>query len=57
MFLDEISAEAWTEFITAQFRRRGRSIDDEDLTTLLDTTDLIPYDIERIAHELWDLRN
>jgi hypothetical protein len=24
------------------------------LTALLDTADLIPYDVRRIVHELWD---
>jgi hypothetical protein len=54
VFLDKIPAEAWKEFITAQFRKRGRTLDDEVLTTLLATADLIPYDVQRIAHELWD---
>jgi len=54
MFLDKIPAEAWKEFITSQFRRRGRSIDEGALSALLDTADLIPYDVQRIAHELWD---
>ena len=54
MFLDKISAEAWTQFITGQFRRRGRTVDAEALTKLLTTADLIPYDVQRIAHELWD---
>jgi uncharacterized protein len=54
MFLDKISAEAWREFITSQFRRRGRTIDDAALATLLGAADLIPYDVQRIAHELWD---
>jgi hypothetical protein len=40
--------------ITSQFRRRGRTLDDSGLNTLLDTADLIPYDVQRIAHELWD---
>jgi len=54
MFLDKISAEAWKEFITSQLRRRGRSIDEGAMSVLLDTADLIPYDVQRIAHELWD---
>jgi uncharacterized protein len=54
VFLDKIPAEAWKEFITAQFSKRGRTLDDEALTTLLATADLIPYDVQRIAHELWD---
>lgn len=54
MFLDKIPAEAWEEFITSQFRRRGRTIDGEAVAALLATADLIPYDVQRIAHELWD---
>lgn len=54
LFLDKIPAEAWKEFIVSQFRRRGRSIDDGALSALLSTADLIPYDVQRIAHELWD---
>lgn len=54
MFLDKIPAEAWEEFITSQFRRRGRTIDGEAVSGLLATADLIPDDVQRIAHELWD---
>jgi uncharacterized protein len=54
MFLDKISATDWKEFITAQFHKRARTIAEPDLQTLLDSADLIPYDVQRIAHELWD---
>jgi uncharacterized protein len=54
MFLDKISADDWKEFITAQFHKRGRTIAEPDLQLLLDSADLIPYDVQRIAHELWD---
>jgi len=54
MFLDKIPAKAWREFITSQFRKRGRTVDDGALSTLLGTADLIPYDVQRIGHELWD---
>jgi hypothetical protein len=54
MFLDKISAADWKEFITAQFHKRGRTIAEPDLQLLLDSADLIPYDVQRIAHELWD---
>lgn len=60
MFLDKISAADWKEFITTQFHKRGRTIAEPDLQLLLDSADLIPYDVQRIAHELWDyaeLRN
>jgi uncharacterized protein len=54
MFLDKMPAEAWKEFITSQFRKRGRSIDQDTMAALLAAADLIPYDVQRIAHELWD---
>lgn len=54
MFLDKIPAEAWEEFITSQLRRRVRTVEDGALSPLVGTADLIPYDVQRIAHELWD---
>lgn len=54
MFLDKIPAAAWRDFIAHQFGKRGRKLDDEAMNTILSTADLIPYDVQRIAHELWD---
>lgn len=54
VFLDKISAADWKQFITAQFQRRGRTIAEPALELLLSAADLIPYDVQRIAHELWD---
>jgi len=54
MFLDKISSADWKDFIAGHFRKRGRTIDSEALELLLTSADLIPYDVQRIAHELWD---
>jgi len=54
VFLDKIDAADWEEFITAQFRKRGRNIAQPALERLFKGADLIPYDVQRIAHELWD---
>jgi hypothetical protein len=54
MFLDKIPAQDWKDSITRHFRKRGRTLDDPGLETLLASADLIPYDVQRIAHELWD---
>ena len=54
MFLDKIPAADWKDFIVRQFRNRGRVLDEKGLETLLQIADLIPYDVQRIAHELWD---
>jgi hypothetical protein len=54
VFLDKIPAQDWKDSITRHFRKRGRTLDDPGLETLLASADLIPYDVQRIAHELWD---
>ena len=54
MFLDKIPANDWKDFITRHFRTRSRTLDEQGLETLLASADLIPYDVQRIAHELWD---
>jgi len=60
MFLDKIDAVDWKQFIHQRFRKRGRTLDEAGMNLLLKAADLIPYDVQRIAHELWDyaeLRN
>jgi hypothetical protein len=54
MFLDKIAPQDWNEFILGHFRQRGRTLDDAALEIILNAADLIPYDVQRIAHELWD---
>src|SRR5580693_5546691 len=54
VFLDKIPAEDWKAFITRQFGKRGRKLDEQGMEALLTTADLIPYDVQRLAHELWD---
>lgn len=54
MFLDKIPANDWKDFISRHFRRRDRALDERGLQALLAAADLIPYDVQRIAHELWD---
>jgi hypothetical protein len=54
MFLDKIPGDAWKEFIVRQFGKKRRKVDDGALDALLSIADLIPYDVQRIAHELWD---
>jgi len=57
LFLEKIPAEAWQDFIKTQFKNRRRKITDQALSRLFHAADLIPYDVQRIAHELWDTRN
>ena len=60
VFLQKIPDSAWRSFISRQFRNRGRQVNDDAIDTLLSAADMIPYDVQRLAHELWDqaeLRN
>lgn len=54
MFLDKIPVASWQRYISEQFRARGRAISDTALQHLFAAADLIPYDVQRLAHELWD---
>jgi hypothetical protein len=54
MFLDKIAGSEWKEFIVREFGKQGRKVDESALDALLMAADLIPYDVQRIAHELWD---
>lgn len=54
IFLDKIAAKDWNNFIQYHFRQRDRTLGDSALEALLNAADLIPYDVQRIAHELWD---
>ena len=54
LFLGKIAAKPWEEFIARQFARRGRQAARDAVQELLKTADLIPYDVQRLAHELWD---
>ncbi|MGC2639876.1 MAG: hypothetical protein WA294_22035 [Acidobacteriaceae bacterium] len=54
MFLDKIPAADWKSWIRRQFARRDRRLDERAMDALLTTADLIPYDVQRMAHELWD---
>ena len=54
MFLDKIPEDAWKEFIVRQFGKKRRKIDEGGLDALLSIANVIPYDVQRIAHELWD---
>jgi hypothetical protein len=54
IFLEKIPAEAWHDFIKTQFRNRRRKITEQALNRVISAADLIPYDVQRISHELWD---
>ena len=49
-----IPVAAWKDFIRAQFKSRRRKVTEQALDRLMKAADLIPYDVQRTAHELWD---
>jgi hypothetical protein len=53
-FLEKIPRTDWERFIRVQFRERDRTLTADALEHLFSVSDLIPYDVQRIAHELWD---
>jgi hypothetical protein len=54
IFLDKIPADSWRAFILSKFEMRSRKVTPLALDAVLAIADLIPYDVQRIAHELWD---
>ena len=54
MFLNKIPAEEWVRFIRDKFAARRREVTEPAVQRILDLADLIPYDVQRIAHEVWD---
>jgi len=54
VFLEKIPVAAWKDFIRAQFKSRRRKVTEQALDRLMKAADLIPYDVQRMAHELWD---
>jgi len=54
VFLEKIPVAAWKDFIRAQFKSRRRKVTEQALDRLMKAADLIPYDVQRTAHELWD---
>jgi len=54
MFLGKIAAADWKAYIDRKFGERGRRLEEGAMDALLAAADLIPYDVQRIAHELWD---
>src|SRR5262249_18399950 len=54
MFFEKIPSETRQEFIKTQFKNSPPEIKNKALDRLCRAADLMPYDVQRIAHELWD---
>lgn len=53
-FLDKIAAADWESHIHECFSRQGRSVTEAAFERMWTASDLIPFDVQRMAHELWD---
>jgi len=54
MLLKRIPPAAWIPYIKAQFHHQGRVITEAAVQQILATADLVPYDVQRLAHEVWE---
>jgi len=54
MRLDRIPADLFGRFIEARFARTGIRVEPGFGTAVLDLAGHLPYDVQRLAHEVWD---
>jgi hypothetical protein len=54
MRLDKIPADEFAEFIDARFARSGIRTDLDLGAAIVELAGNLPYDVQRLAHELWD---
>jgi hypothetical protein len=53
-FLKKIDRAEWETVIQRGFRREGKLLTTAGLHQLLNLAELVPADVQRLAHELWD---
>ena len=53
-FLKKIDKAEWETVIPRGFRREGKLLTTAGLHQLLNLAELVPADVQRLAHELWD---
>jgi AAA+ ATPase superfamily predicted ATPase len=56
MSLGSIPPEEFTPFLEARFKRGGLAVTREVLDAVLAAADDIPYNVQRLCHQLWNLR-
>ncbi len=54
--LGPIPQEEFAPFLAARFRRGGLAVSPEVLDATLATADDVPYNVQRLCHQLWNLR-
>jgi hypothetical protein len=53
MFLEKIPESYWTKFITANFKKTGKRIDDALAQLIAQTMENHPYFVQQLAHTSW----
>ncbi|MPZ19014.1 MAG: AAA family ATPase [Luteitalea sp.] len=54
MRLDRIPSDVFTSFVETRFRRSGFRVEKGLGAALVELAGNLPYDVQRLAHELWD---
>ena len=55
LFLGAIPRAEFTPFLRRGFRQAAIAVDADALTRLLDVADDVPYTVQRLAHECWEM--
>jgi hypothetical protein len=53
MFLEKIPESYWTKFITTNFKKTGKRIDDALAQLIAQTMENHPYFVQQLAHTIW----
>jgi len=56
MSLGSIPPEEFAPFLEARFKRGGLAVTQEGLDAALAAADDVPYNVQRLCHQLWNLR-
>jgi len=56
MSLGSIPPEEFTPFLEARFKRGGLAVTQEVLDAVLAAADDVPYNVQRLCHQVWSLR-
>jgi len=56
MSLGSIPPEEFAPFLEARFKRGGLAVTQEVLDAVLAAADDVPYNVQRLCHQLWNLR-
>ena len=55
LFLGPVPTEAFREFLVLRFRESGLHLTDQAAAAILDLSEEVPYNVQRLAHATWEL--